>query len=80
MLDQISVLQHQTAYKYIRSIVNVRTHGKDIDRTEFVTFVRNNENILNVVELEEGKKKFVITDLSKVKVIEKFFQLILMKL
>lgn len=26
LLDQISVLQHQTAYEYIRSIVNVRTH------------------------------------------------------
>ena len=75
LLYQISVLEHQTAYEYIRSIVNVRTHGKDIDRTEFVTFVRNNENILNVVELEEEKKKFVITDLSKVKVIEKILSI-----
>ena len=75
MLDQISVLQHQTAYEYIRSIVNVRTHGKDINRAEFVTFVRNNENILNVVELEEEKRKFVITDLSKVKVIEKILSI-----
>lgn len=75
LLDQISVLQHQTAYEYIRSIVNVRTHGKDINRAEFVTFVRNNENILNVVELEEEKRKFVITDLSKVKVIEKILSI-----
>ena len=75
LLDQISVLQHQTAYEYIRSIVNVRTHGKNINRAEFVTFVRNNENILNVVELEEEKKKFVITDLSKVKVIEKILSI-----
>ena len=75
LLDQISVLQHQTAYEYIRSIVNVRTHGKDINRAEFVTFVRNNENILNVVELKEEKKKFVITDLTKVKVIEKILSI-----
>lgn len=66
---------HQTAYEYIRSIVNVREHGKDINRTEFVTFVRNDENKPIVAELDDEKKEFVITDLSKVKMIEKILSI-----
>ena len=75
LLDQISSFRHQTAYKYIRSIVNVRVHGNDINRAEFVAFVRNDENMLIAAELEEEKRKFVITDLSKVKVIEKILSI-----
>ena len=59
LTDQI----HQTAYPYIRSIVNSRQHGKDIDRTSFVTFIRNNENRPTIPELNDEKRSFVITDL-----------------
>ena len=66
---------HQTAYPYIRSIVNSKQHGKDIDRTSFVTFIRNSENKLNIPELNEEKKSFVITDLSKAKIVEKILSI-----
>lgn len=78
LLAQIPSLQdqvHQVAYGYIRSIVNVKEHGKDIDRTEFVTFVRNDENKPAVTELNAEKREFVIADLSKAKVIEKILSI-----
>lgn len=71
LTDQI----HQTAYHYIRSIVNSRQHGKDIDRTSFVTFIRNNENRPTIPELNDEKRSFVITDLSKAKIIEKILSI-----
>lgn len=71
LTDQI----HQTAYPYIRSIVNSRQHGKDIDRTSFVTFIRNNENRPTIPELNDEKRSFVITDLSKAKIIEKILSI-----
>ena len=78
LLEHISSLQdqvHQVAYGYIRSIVNVKEHGKDIDRTEFVTFVRNDENKPAVTELNPEKREFVIADLSKAKVLEKILSI-----
>ncbi|MGN8799137.1 AAA family ATPase [Candidatus Merdisoma sp. HCP28S3_D10] len=71
LTDQI----HQAAYPYIRSIVNSKQHGKDIDRTSFVTFIRNNENRPTIPELNDEKKLFVVTDLSKAKIIEKILSI-----
>lgn len=78
LLEQMKLLEdgiHQTAYQYIRSIVNSKQHGKDIDREAFVTFIRNNENKPSTAELNDEKKKFVITDLSKIKIIEKILSI-----
>lgn len=69
--DQI----HQTGYNYVRSIVNSKEHGKDIDRTSFVTFIRNDENKPVISELNTEKKFFVITDLSKAKIIERILSI-----
>lgn len=74
LLTQIESVQdttHQTAFQYIRSIVNTRQHGKDIDRNTFVAFIRNDENRPNLSEMDTTKRSFIITDLSKSKVVEK---------
>lgn len=79
LLAQIQSLQdttHQTAFQYIRSIVNTRQHGKDIDRNAFVTFIRNGENRPPVLELETAKRSFIIADLSKPKVVERILSII----
>ena len=67
---------HQTAFQYIRSIVNIRQHGKDIDRNAFVAFIRNEENRPTILELDAEKRTFLIADLSKSKVIEKILSII----
>lgn len=66
---------YQEAYQYIRSIVNSRQHGNDIDRIAFVAFIRNDENRPSVSELNSEKRLFVITDLSKAKIIEKILSI-----
>ena len=74
LLTQIQSLQdsvHKTAFPYIRSIVNTKQHGKDIDRNAFVTFIRNDENRLTFSELDPTKKSFIVTDSSKPKIVEK---------
>ena len=74
LLSQIQSVQdttHQTAFPYIRSIVNTRQHGKDIDRNTFVAFIRNDENRPTLSELDTTKRSFIITDLSKPKIVEK---------
>lgn len=62
---------HQTAFPFIRSIVNTQRHGKDIDRKDFVSFIRNDANKPAIVDLDSEKKAFIIADLSKSKVIER---------
>ena len=57
------------------SIVNTRQHGKDIDRNAFVSFIRNEENKPTFLELDTEKRTFIITDLSKPKVIEKILSI-----
>lgn len=74
LLTQIQSVQdttHRTAFQYIRSIVNTRQHGKDIDRNAFVAFIRNVENRTALSELDPAKRSFIIADLSKPKVVEK---------
>ena len=65
----------QQAASYIRSIVNVRQRGKDIERNEFVTFIRNDENRQAVLEMDNEKRSFVIEDIAKPKVIEQIFSI-----
>lgn len=44
---------YQIAYPFIRSIVNTRQRGKDIDTDKFVEFIRDESNTPNLVELDE---------------------------
>lgn len=66
---------YQEAFQYIYSIVNIRQHGRDIDKTAFVSFIRNEENRPQIFELNDEKRLFVISDLSKTKIIEKILSI-----
>jgi len=71
LLAQIGTINQELypeAYGYIRSIVNSKTHGSDIDRDKFVAFLR--ESNIAPLELEEEKRKFIINDAVKVKVVD----------
>ncbi len=70
-MQTIEDLIHQTAFPFIRSIVNTQRHGKDIDRKDFVSFIRNDANKPAIVDLDSEKKAFIIADLSKSKAIER---------
>ena len=74
-LQSLQEQVYQEAFQYVRSIVNTRQHGKDIDRTGFVEFIRNEGNRPHIFELNEEKKLFVISDLSKAKIIEKILSI-----
>lgn len=74
-LDNVDDEIHHNAYKYIRSLVNSRQRGKDIDRNEFVLFVRNSANQPNVFQMDDAKKSYVISDLSTSKVVEKILSI-----
>lgn len=79
LLAQIQLLEgtmYQTAYRYIRSLVNSQKRGKDIDRKEFVSFIRDSGNFPEISQLDTEKRTFMITDLSKAKIIEKIFSII----
>lgn len=74
-LQSLQEQVYQEAFQYVRSIVNTRQHGKDIDRTAFVEFIRNEGNRPHIFELNEEKKLFVISDLPKAKIIEKILSI-----
>lgn len=74
-LQSLQEQVYQEAFQYVRSIVNTKQHGRDIDRTAFVAFIRNEENRPHIFELNEEKKLFVISDLSKAKIIEKILSI-----
>ena len=78
LLTQMQSLQdtmHQAAFQYVRSIVNTKQHGKDIDRSAFVAFIRNENNRAAISELDTAKRTFIIEDLSKPKVVEKILSI-----
>lgn len=79
LLAQIGTLRdmsYPAAYTYLRSIINNRTHGKDIDQAEFVAFIRNDENRPNLLEEDEEKRNWLINDCSsKVKITERIIGL-----
>ena len=78
LLAQIQSLQdvmHQTAFQFIRSIVNTRQRGKDIDRNAFVAFIRNEGNRPTILELDTEKRTYIIADLSKSRVVERILSI-----
>ena len=78
LLSQINTLRtesYQKSYEYIRSIINTRTHGKDIDQSDFISFIRNNANCPHPHEIEPQKKTWLITDASNAKIVEKIINL-----
>ena len=53
---------HKAAYAMIRSIVNAKQRGRDIDLNKFVAFLRNGTNIHVMTDYEEEKRTFIISD------------------
>lgn len=60
----LSVMKERNpeAYVFIRDIVNKLAKGKNIDRTQFFSYVRNVEKKPRLVEIEADKKVFVINN------------------
>ena len=58
---------------YIKSIVNRSKRGKDINHEEFIAYIKNAENHVPL-ELDDIKTKFVITDCSSAKVIQRLLE------
>lgn len=74
-IDTIDDEVHHNAYKYIRSLVNSRQRGKDIDRNEFVSFARNVQNQPIVLQMDDAKREYVISDFSKSKIVERILSI-----
>ena len=62
------------AYEYIRSIVNKGSRGKNIDFAQFVEFIENADNRMNIDNYDENLLQFIIKDFSKAKVVEKLLE------
>lgn len=78
LLKQIETLDdasYREAYTYLRSIINTRTHGKDINQDEFIAFVRNEDNKPALIDLEAEKRSWIILDTNKTKITEKIIGL-----
>jgi len=56
-------------YKYLRSIINTQSHGKDIRQGEFLSYIRKESNRPTLASLDEDKRKWVIDDSEKTKII-----------
>ena len=74
-IDSIDDEVHHNAYTYIRSLVNSRQRGKDIDRNEFVSFVRTVQNQPTVLQMDDAKREYVISDFSKSKIVERILSI-----
>lgn len=57
------------AYTFIRSIVNTRSRGSDINHADFMAYIRNPQNRVTVEELEDAKRQYVIQDCQKSKIV-----------
>ena len=79
LLTQIGALKEQPypkAFIYLRSIINNRSHGKDIDQVEFVSFIRDDDNKPKLIELDAEKRTWVIADCSgKSKIVKQIIDL-----
>ena len=75
-IDAIDDEVHRNAYKYIRSLVNSRQRGKDIDRNEFVSFVRNVQNQPTVLRMDDAKRRYVLSDFSKSRIVERILSIV----
>ncbi|SET73777.1 AAA family ATPase [Lacrimispora sphenoides] len=65
---------NETGYSFIKSIVNMRYRGKDINHEDFISYIKNLANREEPLELDEEKTKFVIQDCSKVKVVQRLLE------
>ena len=79
LLDQISTLQDEpypTAYKYIHNIVNKKYHGRSICQADFVSFIRNNKNKLELNRIDSDKKAWIVDDCSgKANIVKRLIEL-----
>lgn len=65
---------NETGYSFIKSIVNTRYRGKDINHEDFISYIKNPANRVEPLELDEEKFKFVIQDCSKAKVVPRLLE------
>lgn len=65
---------NETGYSLIKSIVNTRYRGKDINHEDFISYIKNPANCEEILELDEEKTKFVIQDCSKAKVVQSLLE------
>lgn len=71
LLNYINTFGEETyieAYGFIRSIVNTRSHGRDIDQTSFVSYIINADNEPNTYELNPEKRTWIINDANNAKI------------
>ncbi|MCD8059433.1 MAG: ATP-binding protein [Bacteroides fragilis] len=64
----LSILQFrdEKAYEYLKNIVNKRRRGKDIDRSEFLSYIRDDENRPVLYEADPDKRSYIIANPSAV--------------
>lgn len=60
------------AFKFVKEIVNRQSKGKNIERSNFFAFVRNAQNQPSLVNVNNEKKDFVI---SNIKFVERFMEI-----
>ncbi len=65
---------NETGYSFIKSIINARSRGKDINHEDFISYIKNPANRIEPLELDEEKSKFVIQDCTNAKVIQKLLE------
>lgn len=65
------------AYTFVRDIVNKQSKGKNIDRGQFLTYVRDVQKQPRLEVVNSEKKEFVI---SNVKIVERFTQIDLVQI
>ena len=63
-ISQIEGESYQQAYSYVKSIVNSRNRGKDIEQDEYVSFIRNENNRPLIPDHENDKKQWLIKDIN----------------
>ena len=56
---------YQKAHSYIKSIVNSRNRGKDIELSEYVAFIRDDNNRPTIPEYDEAKRAWFIKDINE---------------
>ena len=70
LLKQLERIDSQ-AYKYVYSIINRNQKGDDIDKTEFIKYIKDTGNRPDIEILNDSEKQFIIQDYSGSCVIER---------
>lgn len=70
----LTILQQKNfaAYNFIRNIVKKQSKGKEIDKEQFIAYVRDVQNRPRLADVEENKKQFIIKNAT---IIEQFMQI-----